>query len=236
MTYFAHSQNGRGDWDPLRVHLTGVAERARGFAAVFGVGDAAYIAGLLHDLGKYGALFQRRLEGKERGLDHWSMGASVCLDRYRNAETAMAVQGHHVGLQWWEREELRKLLPAELEKHIPDGRRLTESDRNVLLGRLQADEITLPGGVLGPLSDAKCAAAMLDLRMLFSANDCVMRGPEASGEMPGGSRGWYEVEALGLMGFRSGTGAVAAGWRIETSPRAPRAFCISVAALAGGVD
>ena len=168
-TYFAHSQNGRGAWNPLRVHLNGVAERARRFAEVFGAGDAAHLAGLLHDLGKYGDLFQERLKGKERGLDHWSMGASVCCERYRNSETAMAVQGHHVGLQWWDRDELRKLLPAELEKHIPDGRRLTERDRNVLLGRLQADGIALPEGVLAALSDAKCAAAMLDLRMLFSA-------------------------------------------------------------------
>ncbi|MGO4883591.1 MAG: CRISPR-associated endonuclease Cas3'' [Bryobacteraceae bacterium] len=146
-----------------------VACRARRFAEVFDFGDAAYLAGLLHDLGKYGDLFQRRLEGKERGLDHWSIGASVCLERYRNTETAMAVQGHHLGLQWWERDELRKLLPAELEKHIPDGRRLTEADWRVLLQRLQADGITLPEKLSGAFSDAKCAAGMLDLRMLFSA-------------------------------------------------------------------
>jgi CRISPR-associated endonuclease/helicase Cas3 len=169
-TYFAHSKNDQGDWNPLRVHLKEVAERASRFAECFGAGDAAYLAGILHDLGKYGDLFQRRLEGKEKGLDHWSMGASVCLDRYRNAETAIAVQGHHLGLQWCDREELRKLLPLELEKHIADnGRRLTESNRDVLFGRLQADGITLPEGFQAPLSDAKCAAAMLDLRMLFSA-------------------------------------------------------------------
>jgi CRISPR-associated helicase Cas3/CRISPR-associated endonuclease Cas3-HD len=168
-TYFAHSENDQGLCNPLRVHLKGVAERARRFAEVFGAGDAAFLAGLLHDLGKYGELFQRRLKGLESGLDHWSMGASVCLDRYRNSETAMAAQGHHLGLQWWEKEELRKLLPAELEKHIPQGRRLTEKDRGVLLGRLEADGITLPDGVSGTPSDAKCAAAMLDLRMLFSA-------------------------------------------------------------------
>jgi len=136
---------------------------------VFGAGDAAKLAGVLHDLGKYGDLFQERLEGKERGIDHWSMGASVCLDRYKSSETAMAVQRHHLGLQWWEREELRKLLPAELEKHIPPGRRLSEKDRGVLLARLQADGITLPERISGMPPDAKCAAAMLDLRMLFSA-------------------------------------------------------------------
>jgi CRISPR-associated helicase Cas3/CRISPR-associated endonuclease Cas3-HD len=169
ITYFAHSGNDQGFWNPLRVHLKGVADRARSFAEVFGAGDSAYLLGLLHDLGKYGDLFQERLKGRESGLDHWSMGASVCLERFRSAETAMAAQGHHLGLQWWEKEELRKLLPAELEKHIPEGRRLTEKDRGVLLGRLEADGLTLPERISGVPSDGKCAAAMLDVRMLFSA-------------------------------------------------------------------
>lgn len=168
-TYYAHSANDQGDWNPLRVHLKAVAERARHFAEVFEAGDDAHQAGLLHDLGKYGDLFQERLKGRERGLDHWSMGASVCLEKYRNSETAMAVQGHHLGLQWWEKEELRKLLPAELERHIPEGRRLTEKDRGVLLGRLQTDGLILPVKTCGTPTDARCAAAMLDLRMLFSA-------------------------------------------------------------------
>jgi CRISPR-associated endonuclease Cas3-HD len=79
-TYYAHGGNERGDWNPLRVHLKAVAERARRFAEVFEAGDYAYLAGLLHDLGKYGDLFQERLKGREKGLDHWSVGASVCLD------------------------------------------------------------------------------------------------------------------------------------------------------------
>jgi peptidoglycan/xylan/chitin deacetylase (PgdA/CDA1 family) len=54
------------------------------------------------------------------------------------AKPRWPLQGHHLGLQWWDREELRKLLPAELEKHIPVGRRLTEKDRGVLLGRLES--------------------------------------------------------------------------------------------------
>ncbi len=168
MTYFGHSENLRGAWEPLNVHLREVADLARGLAGVFGSGDAAFVAGLLHDLGRYGDLFQRRLQGKEKGLDHWSIGASLCLERYRNTEIAMAIEGHHVGLQWWDRDELRKLLPTELEKHIPDGRRLTERDRTVLLARLLADGVALPDASPGVLSDAKCAAAMLDLRMLFS--------------------------------------------------------------------
>ena len=167
-TYFAHSANELGEWNPLHRHLHRVAHLARGFAEVFGAGDDAYLTGLLHDLGKYGDLFQERLKGKERGLDHWSIGASVCLQKYRHAAAALAVQGHHVGLQWFEREALRKLLPDELEKHIPEGRRLTERDRDVLLQRFRADGLTLSDTLSGAFVDAKNAAAMLDVRMLFS--------------------------------------------------------------------
>jgi CRISPR-associated helicase Cas3 len=122
-------------------------------------------------LGKYGDLFQRRLEGQESGLDHWSIGASVCLEKYQREgiTPALAIQGHHLGLQWWEPDELKKLLPKELEKHIPDGRRLTEKNPNVLLERFRADGLTLPEKLSGAPPEAKSVSAMLDLRMLFSA-------------------------------------------------------------------
>ncbi len=167
-TYFAHSGNDQDEWDPLRKHLRDVAERAQRFGEVFQAGGAAYLAALVHDLGKYGDLFQDRLKGKESGLDHWSAGASLCLERYRSCETALAVQGHHVGLQWWEKEELRKLLSANLVQ-AAGSRRLTEKDPGVLVARLQADGLTLPDRIPAVLSDPRCAAAMLDVRMLFSA-------------------------------------------------------------------
>jgi hypothetical protein len=36
----------------------------------------ADLAGLLHDIGKYGDLFQGRLRGEQAGIDHWSLGVS----------------------------------------------------------------------------------------------------------------------------------------------------------------
>ena len=57
----AHSANRSGRREPLTEHLAAVAERASGYATIFGAGEEARFAGLLHDLGKYGDLFQRRL-------------------------------------------------------------------------------------------------------------------------------------------------------------------------------
>jgi len=50
--HFAHSAEDR-DWEPLEDHLRAVAELAAEFAAAFGSGEWARLAGLWHDLGKY---------------------------------------------------------------------------------------------------------------------------------------------------------------------------------------
>ena len=51
-------------------HLVSVANSAAAFALPFGASDEAYNAGLIHDLGKYGDLFQLRLRGKAHSIDH----------------------------------------------------------------------------------------------------------------------------------------------------------------------
>jgi hypothetical protein len=67
--YWGHSASPAGREEPLKIHLERVAQRAACFAQPWGEREA-WLAGLLHDLGKYGGLFQRRLQGKERGIDH----------------------------------------------------------------------------------------------------------------------------------------------------------------------
>ena len=42
-----------GKWHPLKDHLEETARLAQQFAAAFGAGNWGYLAGLLHDLGKY---------------------------------------------------------------------------------------------------------------------------------------------------------------------------------------
>jgi CRISPR-associated endonuclease/helicase Cas3 len=78
-----------------------VAERASKCAAIFGAGEEARFAGLFHDLGKYGDLFQRRLRGEAGGIDHWTPGAVAALHKAEAAGVpcAVAIRGHHLGLQ-----------------------------------------------------------------------------------------------------------------------------------------
>ena len=51
MKYIAHCDEGREQ--SILDHLQGTAEKARGFAEVFGKGDWGYCCGMFHDIGKY---------------------------------------------------------------------------------------------------------------------------------------------------------------------------------------
>jgi len=173
MNYLAHSRSDTGHEDSVATHLSDVAHTAAQHAAAFGCSDEAHLAGLLHDLGKYGDLFQRRLKGQERGIDHWSAGAWAALSRYQRSgiAAALAIQGHHVGLQQASDDHLSDLDPTRLAENHPLNLRLSDPDTDHLLRLLDDDSLTLPdempetvyGGLRG-LS----AAAMLDVRMLFS--------------------------------------------------------------------
>lgn len=174
----AHSENagGEGVCDPLKSHLTLVAKRASEFASAFGLSEQAYVAGLLHDLGKYGDQFQRRLQDPaERGRDHSAAGALAVLRCYKSwgVHPALSIEGHHIGLQKLEshgvmRRRICKLfnddaiLPAK-------EKQLTESDFPLLMKRFHADGLELPkiDDGIRPIDDHDLAN-MLDARMLFS--------------------------------------------------------------------
>lgn len=172
--FMAHSAAGVGSWHPLKDHLAGVAQLASEFASTFGAKREAYLAGLVHDLGKYGDWFQARLRGEVSGIDHWTLGAWATARHYPQAAAAcLAVAGHHLGLPQFDQDTSSQLDPA----NYPQGpRRLSEPNLDLLLARQRDDGIELPppvgfrgeiGGVR--LSEIKPAALMLDYRMLFSA-------------------------------------------------------------------
>lgn len=105
--FAAHSIEGRpeSEWQPLAEHLRAVADLAAVRGAKFGAGGAAALAGLLHDLGKYSAAFQRRIRGSGASVDHATAGAQMVrdlapggIDRGTAELLAYAIAGHHGGL------------------------------------------------------------------------------------------------------------------------------------------
>jgi CRISPR-associated endonuclease/helicase Cas3 len=104
--YYAHSTGDpdRTTWQPLKEHLKAVADLAEQFAAKLGIGRAARLAGLLHDLGKYTSEFQARLGGAQERVDHSTAGAAVVTklakgnDRPIAELVAYCIAGHHAGL------------------------------------------------------------------------------------------------------------------------------------------
>jgi len=169
VAFYAHSAANRSDWEPLSEHLLLVARRASGYASVFEAGDEAFVAGLLHDLGKYAPVFLKRLENQAHHLDHWTPGAMVALDRYQmlGIAVALAIEGHHIGLQCAAKSHYGGLVPGRARP--TEGCRFTEADPNCLLQRLAADGIELPAlerSLFTPTGPR--VGTMLDLRMLFS--------------------------------------------------------------------
>jgi CRISPR-associated helicase Cas3/CRISPR-associated endonuclease Cas3-HD len=174
--YFAHSDNAaQSGKEPLATHLSRVSKLAAEYAAAAGGQELARVTGLLHDLGKYGDLFQQRLRQEVRRVDHSTPGALAAL-RYKAAgiAPALAIQGHHGGLRVASPEALRSLMESGQAEVSAEGRRLSEPDLGLLLTRLRHDGLELPATDNlsapdpSPLT-APSVAAMLDVRMLFSA-------------------------------------------------------------------
>jgi CRISPR-associated endonuclease/helicase Cas3 len=67
--FFAHSTNttDKSDWQLLEEHLSEVAQLSSKFTKAFGAENCGWLAGLLHDLGKYTKAFQEYLERRQRG-------------------------------------------------------------------------------------------------------------------------------------------------------------------------
>lgn len=169
--FYAHSENPVGHWQTMEEHTREVTRLAGDNAAPFGERDKAELTGTIHDIGKYGDSFNRRLLGLESGLDHWSPGAWMAFAEYRLPDVALAVQGHHIGLQAGNRDGLSAMrLKKVAEALAVENRKLTEANTTLLRQRLEADGFVLPPvAPQQPIPETESASAMLDVRMLFSA-------------------------------------------------------------------
>lgn len=87
----------------LDSHLAGVSQKARDFAAAFDASEQGELAGLLHDIGKAEAEFQKRIHSEEKDGEkqpHAHHGAAYALRACSPAQwpVALAVNGHHAGI------------------------------------------------------------------------------------------------------------------------------------------
>ena len=113
---YAHSLEGKPpeSWQPLGVHLENVAARAARFAASFGSAEWGRVLGMLHDVGKARASFQRYLKRSNGlsdesydGADHSHSGAGAvwAVQFFQKAMIgrifAYSIAGHHAGLPDW---------------------------------------------------------------------------------------------------------------------------------------
>lgn len=167
MVFLAHSANDCNRPHLAKEHLTDVARLAVEFSEGAEWGEEANLAGLLHDLGKYADLFQARLRGEAKGLDHWSPGAWLALSEFQAVAAALAIQGHHIGLQQGGNGALRMMKQA-----TPNTSRLSDEDFSRLKARLVADGL-LAEKPTNPVISVKVGfqsqiSSMLDVRMLFS--------------------------------------------------------------------
>lgn len=93
--------NKQGETQSIVEHLLGTAKLSEQFANEFGCGKIGYLCGLMHDIGKYSAAFQKRIRDPEhvKKVDHSTAGAKELIQVSTDyISLAMAVAGHHSGL------------------------------------------------------------------------------------------------------------------------------------------
>lgn len=159
MKYLAHIDGDREQ--SVKEHLQGTAELAEKFAAKFRKADWGYCCGMLHDIGKYSAEFQKKIkENLDIRVDHSTAGAKVCenLDGCYWLLT-YCIAGHHVGLPDLGREGLPSSLLGRLKKRL--------CDYSAYEKEIEIPQITTPPIAMNPEKDPNFALSVF-IRMLYS--------------------------------------------------------------------
>jgi CRISPR-associated endonuclease/helicase Cas3 len=166
-------------WQLLHSHSCNVAKYTKRFAQEFNLGkeveDDAFLAGFLHDLGKYRKVVQKYLRGEPtHGADtqHAIFGAAFAA-KHDQCPAASAIAGHHAGLH-----DLDD-LPSAIERSKAKEPEPVDS----LFQMLKGENCTVPSPVsipsfpgipthitrAGAISEtAACLATEFYTRMLFS--------------------------------------------------------------------
>lgn len=100
MEYKAHIDENSGEIQTVKEHSENTALLCRQFSFP-DFKDMMYAMGLLHDIGKYQALFQERINGKNIKVEHSGCGAKVAIEKYPSVVgylMAYCIAGHHSGI------------------------------------------------------------------------------------------------------------------------------------------
>ena len=163
MITLAHTENTVGFPHLLQDHLQSVGGLSSRFAekSCNALKDAAYWAGLLHDLGKYRDEFQEYLRNEREGgieTHHAIYGAALAFQR-QWLGPAFAIAGHHTGLH-----DLN-----DLQQRVHDSRYQAMERLPLLIEKFRAE--------LGAISESVTEPAFAEnnpwrtefyIRMLFS--------------------------------------------------------------------
>jgi CRISPR-associated endonuclease/helicase Cas3 len=177
VVYYAHTavradgtpERDTAKWQLLSTHLRNVAELAKRLADPIGLGAEAWLAGLLHDLGKYAKRFQARLHDNSiHGINHWAAGTAHAGETLKQLAVAFAVDGHHTGIPALDgSESLKQTVKRRADqKAWQEWTGCVESILELIDRQRESDSIQLPSlprrAVTDPFAEA------LRTRMLFS--------------------------------------------------------------------